>query len=89
MAQADLGFDGLFGLFEGTRPGIEWVGRVEILKGSSALLNGVPPRGSLGGTVNLIPKRAGDEPLTRLTGSYASETQVGGHVDTGRRVGPE
>jgi iron complex outermembrane receptor protein len=88
VAQSDLGFDGLFGLFEGTRPGVEWVECAEILKGTSALLNGVPPRGSIGGTVNLVPKRAGEDPLVRLTGSYVSETQLGGHVDTSRRAGP-
>lgn len=35
--------------------------------------------------MNLIPKRAGDESLTELTGQYISNTQLGGHVDIGRR----
>ena len=61
--------------------------RVEVLKGPSALLNGMPPKGSAGGAVNLVTKRAGDEPLTRLTGTYMSDAHFGGHLDLGRRFG--
>ena len=35
--------------------------RIDVLKGPSALLNGMPPGGSVGGSVNLVPKRAGDD----------------------------
>jgi len=41
----------------------------------------------VGGIVNLIPKRAGDTPLTRLTGTSESDAQFGGHLDIGRRFG--
>ena len=41
----------------------------------------------MGGSVNLVPKRAGDEPLTRLTGTFLSDSQFGGHLDVGRRFG--
>ncbi|WP_225912985.1 TonB-dependent receptor [Pseudomonas shirazensis] len=61
--------------------------RIELLKGPSALLNGMPPNGSVAGTVNLVPKRAGEQPLTRLTTSYMSDAQLGGHLDVGRRFG--
>ncbi|MGC4097114.1 MAG: TonB-dependent receptor [Nitrospira sp.] len=63
----------------------ESVERIEVLRGPNALLIGA--RGSIGGMVNMVPKRAGDEPLTRLTGQYLSDTQAGGHVDIGRRFG--
>ena len=63
--------------------------RIEVLKGPSALLNGMPPKGSVGGAVNLVPKRAGDEPLTRVTARYLSDSQLGGHVDVGRRFGED
>jgi iron complex outermembrane receptor protein len=43
--------------------------------------------GALGGTVNLVTKRAGDEPLTQLTTRYMSNTQFGALVDVGRRFG--
>ena len=32
--------------------------RVEVLKGPTAMLNGMPPNSSIGGTVNIVPKRA-------------------------------
>ncbi|BCA56610.1 Ferrichrome-iron receptor [Nitrospira sp. KM1] len=65
----------------------EFVERVEVLRGPNALLNGAAPFGSIGGMINLVPKRAGDEALTQLTGQYISDTQVGGHADIGRRFG--
>lgn len=34
-----------------------------------------------------MTKRAGDEPLTRLTGTYMSDSHFGGHIDLGRRFG--
>lgn len=65
----------------------ESIERVEILRGPNALLNGTAPGGSIGGMVNLVPKRAGDEALTQLTAQYMSDSQVGGHIDLGRRFG--
>ena len=84
---SDMTVDGLFGMAPYYRASPEMYERIEVLKGPSALLNGMPPGGSVGGVVNLIPKRAGDTPLTRLTATYASDAQLGGHVDVGRRFG--
>lgn len=67
----------------------EFAERVEVLKGPSAMLFGMPPGGSVGGTINLVAKRAGPDPLTQFTASYNSTAQFGGHVDVGRRVGPD
>ncbi len=83
----DVTVNGLAGMAAYYRNSPEMYERVEVLKGPSALLNGMPPKGSAGGTVNLVSKRAGDAPLTRLTGTYASDSQFGGHVDVGRRFG--
>ena len=84
---SDLTFNGLYGMAPYYRTSPEMFERIEVLKGPSALLNGMPPGGSVGGTINLVPKRAGDEPLTRLTASYVSDAQPGGHIDVGRRLG--
>lgn len=65
----------------------ESIERVEVLKGPSALLNGAGALGSIGGMINLVPKRAGDDPLTQATLDHASNSQFGGHVDIGRRFG--
>ncbi|MCY1274939.1 Ferrichrome receptor FcuA [compost metagenome] len=67
----------------------ESIERVEVLKGPNALLNGVSPNGSVGGAINMIPKRASDEPLTRFTTSYAADSLFGGHLDVGRRFGEQ
>jgi len=63
--------------------------RVEITKGLDTMLNGMGPGGYLGGNINLVPKRAEDAPLTRLTASYISREQFGGHLDLGRRFGED
>lgn len=66
---------------------VETMESVEILKGPNALLNGYTQYGSLGGSINVIPKRATDEPVTSVTTSYASDSQFGTHLDFGRRFG--
>ena len=86
---SDVTIDGLFGVAPYYRISPEMYERIEVLKGPSALLNGMPPGGSVGGMVNLVPKRAGAEPLTRFTTTYMSEAQFGGHLDVGRRFGDE
>ncbi len=87
VAGGDVAIGGLYGVVPYYRLTPELAERIEVLKGPSALLNGMPPGGSVGGTVNLVPKRAGEKPLARLTGTYASDSQFGTHVDVGRRFG--
>ncbi|WP_342107927.1 TonB-dependent siderophore receptor [Methylobacterium sp. SI9] len=83
----DIGFNGLFGVADAFNPAIEPIERVEVLRGPSTLLSGVPPFGNIGGIINLIPKRAEDQPLTRATLGYGSDAQVYKAVDIGRRFG--
>ena len=82
-------YGGLFGMLPPWTIAAELAERVEVLKGPSAMLNGMPTSGanSIGGTVNVVPKRAPAEPLTQVTASYASAGQFGGHVDVARRFG--
>ena len=65
------------------------VERVEIIKGPSALLTGMSGSfsGALGGAINIVPKRATTDPLSRATLSYGSDAQIGEHLDLGRRFG--
>lgn len=86
-AVADVTVNGLAGMGGYHRNSPEMFERVEVLKGPSALLNGMPPKGSAGGAVNLVSKRAGNDPLTRFTASYMSDSHFGGHIDLGRRFG--
>ncbi|WP_421997914.1 TonB-dependent siderophore receptor [Reyranella sp.] len=82
-------YGGLYGMLPYTSVMAEMAERIEVLKGPSALLNGMSPAGNIGGTVNVVPKRAPDEPLTQATASYGSTAQFGGHVDLARRFGDE
>ncbi|WP_324734554.1 TonB-dependent receptor [Pseudomonas paeninsulae] len=87
LFNSDVALGGLYGILPTYSIDMEMVERVDIIKGPGALLGGIVPRGSVGGNINLEPKRAGDQPLTELTGSYASAGQFGGAVDIGRRFG--
>ena len=84
----DMTYNGVYGILPRQFVAAELLERVEVFRGASAFLNGAAPGGSsLGGTVNLVPKRAPDEPLNRLTTGIES----GGHgfvaVDVARRFG--
>lgn len=85
----DITFNGLVGMAPNMRGSTELAERIEVLKGPSALLNGMPPSGSVGGSINLVPKRAGDEPLARLTTTYESRGLGGVHADLGQRFGDQ
>lgn len=87
VSSQDLAFNGMYGLMPFYRVPVEMAERVEVLKGPSALLNGMPPSGNVGGSINVVPKRAADQPLTRFTASYMSDSIYGGHADLGRRFG--
>lgn len=89
VSNADIGINGMYGLAPTSRLPVEMVERVEVLKGPGTLANGVPPNGSIGGSMNLVTKRAGDEPLTRLTATYLGKSQLGTHLDVGRRLGED
>ncbi len=84
----DISFGGLYGVMPRQILSMQGVERVELFKGPSAFLNGVPPGGSgIGGMVNIEPKRAGDEPLTRVGLDYTSTSQIGTSADISRRFG--
>lgn len=89
LFNSDVSFGGLYGVLPTYSIDMEMVERVDILKGPGALLGGIVPRGSVGGNINIEPKRAGAEPVTEFTGSFASAGQFGGHVDLGRRFGED
>ncbi|MDP1028596.1 TonB-dependent receptor [Sphingomonas sp. KR1UV-12] len=82
----DIGMDGLYGITPRQLVAPELYDQVQVLNGASAFLNGAAPGGTgIGGSVNLIPKRAGAKPLTRATANYTADGHFGGAVDVARR----
>ncbi len=80
-------YGGLAGILPTDTTNPELAERIEVLTGPSAMLNNV--LGSIGGTINIVPKRAPEERLARFTPSYGSRGNLGGHVDYGQRFGTE
>jgi iron complex outermembrane recepter protein len=80
--------NGISGLVDSRSPSIENVERIEIFKGPSSFLNGASAYGAVGGTVNMVTKRAGAAPYYRFDGGYSADTEKEGHLDMGRRFLP-
>jgi len=90
----DFGLNGLYGIAPYYSIGANFIERVEVLKGPSAVLNGmttggtgVSSGGAVGGSINLITKHAPDIDITQLTSTYVSKSQFGGQMDVSRRFG--
>jgi iron complex outermembrane receptor protein len=83
----DASMNGLYGMVPYYSTAVNYVERVEILKGPSVLLSGMPPAGAVGGSINLVTKQAPDFPITQLTTTYQSKAHFGTLVDLARRFG--
>lgn len=90
LGSDDLGFNGLFSVLPRQYIATELFERVEVLRGASAFLIGANPGGGgIGGAINLLPKRAPNEALTRLTANVGSGLHHHVAVDVARRFGPD
>ena len=86
----DMTYNGLYGVLPRQYVAAELSERVEVFRGASAFLNGAAPGGSgLGGSVNIVPKRAGDDPLNRVTLGYEFQGHWYGAADVSRRFGDD
>ena len=84
----DTMFNGLYGILPRQYIATELFERVEVQRGASAMLNGAAPSGgNAGGTINLLPKRADNEPLRQLTLGYGQGDQGKVAVDVSDRFG--
>lgn len=89
LASDDTAYNGLYGILPRQYIPTELFERVEVFKGASAFLNGAIPGGTgIGGSINLLPKRASNDPLTRVT---VGTNFNGGYVasDVSRRFGTD
>lgn len=89
VSATDVGLNGLYGLISQNRVPAQLVERVEILKGPGSLINGIAPSGSVGGGINIVSKRASDDPLTRVTATYTGSSNFGLGLDLSRRFGED
>lgn len=87
VSSADVGLNGLYGMASASRVPAAMMERIEVLKGPGTLMNGIGPSGSIGGAINVVTKRATDDPITRVTTTWQSKSQLGVQVDVGRRFG--
>ena len=84
----DVAYNGLYGVLPRQYVSPELLERVEVFRGASAFLNGAAPGGSgIGGAINLMPKRAGNAPLTELTVGVESGGHAYAAIDVARRFG--
>lgn len=89
LFNSDVSYNGLYGVLPTYTIDMEMADRVDIFKGPTQLINGISPRGSVGGGINVVPKRATDKDINSFTGTWASDSQAGGAVDVGRRFGED
>ena len=86
----DVAYNGLYGMLPRQYIAAEFLERVEVFRGANTFLNGAAPGGSgLGGSINLLPKRAPNEPLTRIGFGVQSGGQASVSTDIARRFGPD
>lgn len=85
-----VAYNGLSSLLPRQYIATELFERVEVLRGASAFLNGASPGGDgVGGAINLLPKRAPNEDLNRVTAGGATGVQGQAAADVSRRFGPD
>lgn len=84
----DMGYNGLYGLLPRQYVAAEFLERVEVFRGANSFLNGAAPNGSgVGGSFNLVPKRAPNADLNRVTLGYENDGQGYAAADFARRFG--
>lgn len=82
----EIAFDGVHGVAPNFRVFTDYAERIEVLKGPSAALFGMAPNGGVGGTINIVPKRA-EADLTRVGVEFSSSSVFGTSLDFARRYG--
>jgi iron complex outermembrane receptor protein len=86
LSNSSLAIDGLFGLYGNElEPYMYFIDRVDVFNGPSAFIMGSPA--SVGGVINLAPKRARDKPFLLLEPNYLGKSIYGGHLDASDRFG--
>lgn len=84
--------------YDGMGPGVplfvlqstlEATERFELIKGPASAIAGFAPFAAVGGSINLVPKKPGKEPITSLTLGWRDKSVARVAVDISRRLGQE
>ncbi len=89
VSSGAIGFNGTTNLLTNSELSFVGIERVESVRGPTALFSGQTTTfGSLvGGSINFVPKRAGEEDVTSVTAGYQSDAIGYAQFDFGRRFG--
>ena len=68
---------------------MNFVERVEVVSGPDTLLHGVTDSGSVGGSINLVPKVAEDTPRITFTETFSGKSHYEHALDLGTRFGKD
>lgn len=84
----DMTYNSLYGILPRQYLAAELIERVGVIRGANAFINGAPPgvSGSLGGSINAVPKRAPKHDLTRISLGAQSDSQSYVAADVARRT---
>lgn len=85
----EYSLNGMYGVSPNFKVLTDYVERVEVLKGPAAFAYGISPDGAVGGVINVVPKRAQDEPTRTITFKYGQQSELGVHADVGQRFGED
>ncbi len=84
---SDVSLNGLYGIAPITNGTLDNAERVEVFKGPSAMLNGMSGSSNVGGSINIVTKRAKNVPTKKVTIGFDGNAQYRQAVDLGQRFG--
>ena len=85
----DYYLNGVSGMLSQSSIPMNFVERVEIVSGPDTLLHGSSMNGSVGGSINLVPKVAEDKPRISFTETFSGKSHYEHALDLGTRFGRE
>jgi len=90
LSSDNVAYNGLYSLLPRQYIAAELFERVEVLRGASSFLLGATPGGDgLGGAINLLPKRAPNESLARVSVGTENGEQGSASIDVAERFGED
>lgn len=90
LSSDDIAYNGLYSILPRQYIATELFERVEVLRGASSFLTGASPSGGgIGGNINLLPKRAPNQDLNRITLATDHAEQFVTSADIARRFGED